>query len=361
MQVLCVDIRMAQNSGIGRYLTMLVPRLVQAKKFKMTFIHHPGCRLAKSLMENEHVTCLECCAPIYSITEQIHLKRILPEDTDLFWSPHYNIPLLYRGKLLVTVHDVFHVAMPQFTRGFHKKKYARFMFQALSKKAESVITVSEFTARELVRFTGIKKNKISIIHNGVGTEWFDSQYRKKTHGRPYIVFVGNVKPHKNLKMLVNAFGLIKDKVVQDLVIIGNREGLVTADSEVERLAASLKDRIHFTGYMNEELLRNYVAGADLMVFPSLYEGFGLPPLEAMASGTPVVTSHVASMPEVCGDAALYFDPHSIESISGRILQVLKNKDLQDDLRNRGVQHAHGFSWETCAQKTISVIENCIRQ
>ena len=360
MHEICVDIRMASYSGIGTYLTNLIRRLVQTGSFKMTLIHLPGCQFAESLIEDENVTCIHCDAPIYSIAEQFWLKKLIPKETKLFWSPHYNIPLFYKGRLLVTVHDVFHLAMPHFTKGLHKRAYARFMFQALSKKADSVITVSEFTARELVRLTGIDQSNISVVHNGVDDVWFEKKNSKSLHGRPYVVYVGNIKPHKNLKKLVRAFNQIKNKVVQDLIIIGSGEGLITGDREVEKLAGSLKDRVHFTGHVNEEQLRQYVSGADLMIFPSLYEGFGLPPLEAMASGTPVVTSETASMPEVCGDAALYFDPQSIESISEKILQVLKDKNIQADLSQRGIQHARGFSWDKCAGKTATVINNCLR-
>jgi glycosyltransferase involved in cell wall biosynthesis len=164
-----------------------------------------------------------------------------------------------------------------------------------------------------------------------------------------------------LKTLIETFGLIKDDVPHDLVIVGRREGFITGDETVVAEAATLGDRVRFTGYVGDDLLRQYFAHADALVLPSLYEGFGLPPLEAMACRCPVIVSNAASLPEVCGDAALYCDPHDPTDIADKIRQLTNDMNLQDALRQRGLERAKQFTWEKCAQETLAVIREVLRE
>jgi glycosyltransferase involved in cell wall biosynthesis len=263
---------------------------------------------------------------------------------------------LYRGKLLVTIHDVLHLAMPQYMQGMHRRLYARALLGAVRLKADAVICNSRFTANELMRLVGVKAAKIEVVHLGVDEAWFSIDKSARPHERPYFVFVGNVKAHKNIAGLLQAFQDVSGKISHDLVIVGKKEGFVTGDREVEGRAAALSGRVKFIGLADDSLLRSYVACAEALVLPSFYEGFGLPPLEAMACGCPVVVSSSASLPEVCGNAALYCDPHDSGDIAAKLLEVATNETVRADLREKGLQRARQFTWDKCARETLAVIE-----
>ncbi|MFK5953154.1 MAG: glycosyltransferase family 1 protein, partial [Desulfobacterium sp.] len=190
-------------------------------------------------------------------------------------------------------------------------------------------------------------------------EWFNIKKRSRPHAKPYFLFVGNVKPHKNLTRLLEAFELLPSNISQELIIVGKKEGFITHDSMVEKKAVSMKQRVHFTGYVDNELLHQYFVHADALIFPSLYEGFGLPPLEAMACGCPVLVSNAASLPEVCGDAAIYFDPYSIKDMADKIKHLLSDKALQDKMRIKGLERAKKFTWKKSALETAKTIEELL--
>jgi glycosyltransferase involved in cell wall biosynthesis len=180
----------------------------------------------------------------------------------------------------------------------------------------------------------------------------------------FILFVGNVKPHKNIRGLMEAFKIVRQSGLAEmrLVIVGKKEGFITADRETFLMLdadAELRQNIQFTGYVESEDLPALYNHAALFVFPSFYEGFGLPPLEAMACGCPVVASKAASIPEVCGDAAYYVDPSNVESIAQGISEVLTNRHLREGLTAKGRERIKRFSWEQAAQEHIRVLDEVI--
>ncbi|MCK5665670.1 MAG: glycosyltransferase family 4 protein, partial [Thiotrichaceae bacterium] len=324
----------------------LIPAIMQAL-FHDDFylIGDKKAILSYSWANEKNVKVINNQTPIYSVSEQLKWCAINTIQADLFWSPHYNIPLFFSGKQLVTIHDVFHLAMPQFVGGMHKRWYAKAMFFMVKEKADRIICGSQFTADELIRLTGVSPKKISVIHLGVGHNWFNIKKEISPHPKPYLLYVGNVKPHKNLTRLLSAFESLIDIVPHDLVIAGKKEGFITGDKDVVGKASALSNRIKFTGFINEHLLEQYFSHAEALVLPSLYEGFGLPPLEAMACGCPVIVSNVASLPEVCADAAIYFDPYKVEDISEKIKLVIDNEQLRIELCAKGIERAKQFSWD----------------
>jgi glycosyltransferase involved in cell wall biosynthesis len=354
---IAVDVRMMNSSGIGSYIRHLVPLVIQSlPKSGFTLLGRPQeMKWCKGFAKSSRVQWIETTSPIFTIVEQLELSRKIPQDTDLFWSPNYNFPVFWRGKLLVTVHDVFHLVMGKGAGTLPKLVYARLMFNRLIHRADALLCVSRFTQGELTRLTGVSPGKIKVIHNGVDESWFKIKRRKSPHPRPYLLFVGNVKPHKNLSALLKAFSLLKDKIPHDLVLVGQKEGFITGDRSVFEKAKEMKGRVHFTGIVKEDILGQYYAFADAMVFPSLYEGFGLPPLEAMACGCPTVVSKAGSLPEVCGHATEYFDPKNVEEMAEKILKVLQNKRLREKLIKKGTKQARQFSWKECARQTCQAI------
>lgn len=350
MKNITVDARMINSSGIGTVIKNILKRIIVLKPEWNFYILGSLVELKKYdfLTSNNNVKLILCEAPIYSVKEQFELIRKIPKDTDIMWSPHYNIPIFYRGKLLVTVHDVFHLAMPQFVNGIHKRLYAKFMFQMVKKKADKIVCVSHFTANELKKYVGVDEKKISVIYNGVDEEWFNVPFGKPVHNKPYLLFVGNVKPHKNLVNLVKAFKLIKDEIPHDLIIVGKKEGFITGDNHIYDLVKDIQDRVIFTGYVNDDLLKQYYKQADLFVFPSLYEGFGLPPLEALAVGTNVICSDIPVLREICGEWINYFNPNGEKSIKKSIkININRNFNKEIELTK--------YNWKNCILKYIEEI------
>jgi glycosyltransferase involved in cell wall biosynthesis len=358
--MITIDGRWINTSGIGRYLSQIIPGIVDRfKDYGITILGDPD-ELQRLLGKaSDNCVFLEARAKMYSIREQFDYVRLIPNNTKLYFATHYNIPLFYTGQMLVTVYDLMHIAMPQFVYGYHKILYAKLMFAAVRHRANSILTISEFTRSELIRLIGDFSQPISSIHLGVDEAWFSIPPGSSPHPRCYILYVGNIKPHKNLSRLVKAFAMIADKVPHDLVLVGKKEGFITGDHEVSDLALKLGNRVHFTGPVTDNQLRQYFRNADTLALPSLYEGFGLPPLEAMAAGCPVIASSAASLPEVCGNAALYFDPYSIDDIADKLLMVLKDTNLRDFLRQRGHERALTLTWDRCVEQTCVVINKML--
>jgi glycosyltransferase involved in cell wall biosynthesis len=350
-----VDARMKDRSGIGVYIRNVLPRLIASRPADR-FVVIGGPDVAELTPESARVELRHSGAPIYSIREQLQLPLLTPGDTDLFWAPHYNFPLALRKRAVVTVHDLAHLALPGLVHGRHRLAYARLMIRAAGASAATIF-VSQFTADEFQRILGrIPRNPV-VIHQGVDASWFDvTPHTVSPHPRPYLLFVGNVKPHKNLQGLLHAFRLLKDEIPHDLLIVGQREGFIHGSPEVERDAARLEGRVRFTGWVEDAEVKQLFAHAAALVFPSLYEGFGLPPLEAMACGCPVVASRSAAIPEVCGDAVLYCEADRPDSIAERVRHLLSDPVLTDEMRSRGRERARRFSWDRCAGETAQVIE-----
>src|SRR5437867_6214021 len=232
-----------------------------------------------------------------------------------------------------------------------------------SKRADRVLTVSESSKRDILRFVDIPADKIAVIYNAYD-ERFGMEPREEDVLRvaeryqlhdEFVLYAGNVKPHKNLERLIVAFDQVRKRGLGHLK-------LVLIGDEISRYAAlrravhqhQLHKHVRFLGYLPEETLAVMYRLAGLFVFPSLYEGFGLPPLEAMASGTPVVTSNVSSLPEVAGDAAILVDPYDPTAIADGIERVLTDADVRRDLRNRGLARARQFSWEQSVRRVHDI-------
>lgn len=354
-----VDARMIQASGIGTYLQNVLPRIIAARPdWHFDLMGRPE-EMQGQAWGPAHVSVIPFDSAIYGLAEQVQLAVRTPRDTDLFWSPHYNIPLGHRGRLLVTVHDLCHLALPHLVKGAHRRAYARFMFSAVKRMASRIVCDSEFTNGEFRRLVGWGEHLPVTVHLGVGPRWFSLTANGRPHPNPYILFVGNVKPHKNLATLVEAFGRIVSSVPHDLLIAGKESGFITADRASRHAAAALGERVRFTGELARESLEQLFLHADAFVFPSLYEGFGLPPLEAMACGCPTIVARAGSLPEVCGDAALYFDPTSSEELASVMVHLLSDVNLRQGLAERGRCRAARFPWDRCATQTLDVIEGLV--
>jgi glycosyltransferase involved in cell wall biosynthesis len=350
---LAIDARMHAHSGIGTYITQVVPRLVrQRPEWEFVLIGDPAAWDA--LADAPNVRTRSNASPIYGAREQWEIARLVPGGA-LLWVPHFNVPLAWRGPLFVTVHDLFHLAMPRLAGGPHRRAYAHLLLERVRRHAAGVAFDSAFTEREFLRLVGTPHGQATVVHLGVDSGWSRIPPAPSPRPRPYFLYVGNVKEHKNLSLLVRAFRHLIPDTAFDLVVAGQMEGMRTHDDSILRLAAESGGRIVLTGKVPDALLRQLVAHAEALVIPSLYEGFGLPALEAMAAGCPVIASTAASLPEVCGDAALAFDPHSEAALHERLREIAHAPSLRADLRTRGLARAAGFTWERCAAETATAI------
>lgn len=284
--------------------------------------------------------------------------------------------LWFRRQLhpcVVTVHDI----VPYLVRDDDGQSTFRHpldkLFDAAAmrglKRADCLVTDSEFTKLTVVNNLAYPEERIHVIPLGVAHEIFRpmlisqafyDRYKLDPQLR-YILYVGSENPRKNLVRLVQAFAVLRSRIHDvRLVKIGSVEYQPQAarlNEEIEKLG--LKSSVLFIDHVSDAELALFYNAADLFVFPSLYEGFGLPPLEAMACGTPVVSSNAASLPEVVGDAAIQVNPHSVDEIAGPICRVLEDKELAQDLRARGLERANQFSWERTARETINVYEKVL--
>ncbi|HIP33252.1 MAG TPA: glycosyltransferase family 1 protein [Bacteroidia bacterium] len=257
-------------------------------------------------------------------------------------------PLFYRNQI-VTIHDLAFLRYPKW---FSKKFYYfyRFLIPKTAKSARKIITVSEFSKNEIISMLNISEKKVEVVYNAVSENF---KYNPSIKKENYILAVSSLDPRKNFKNLMLAFKELNLRNYR-LVIVGS-ENKVFSNVKIKNLIKEIPN-VEFTGYVSDDRLVKLYQKAKLFVYPSLYEGFGLPPLEAMACGTPVVVSNVASLPEVCGDAAYYVNPYDVKNIARGIETVLKDEILQKELIQRGLERVKLFSWERSAEKLAKIIQ-----
>ena len=359
-----IDARKLHDFGIGTYIRNLLrhlARLDRTTEFVLLCRREDAATLAGL---GENFRAVTEGAGNYTVAEQVMIPIALKrEGVTLFHAPHYVLPPLVPCRSVVTIHDCIHLMFPQYLPNRLALGYARTSIALAARRATRILTVSESSKRDILRFFNTQPEKIDVIYNAYD-ERFGLEPREAEVDRvreryqlhdEFVLYAGNVKPHKNLARLIDAFHLVRARGLDHLklVLIGN---------EISKYAAlrravhqhQLHKYVRFLGYLPEETLAVMYRLAGVFVFPSLYEGFGLPPLEAMASGTPVVASNVSSLPEVVGDAALLVDPYDPVAIADGIYRALTDDELRRDLRSKGLRRAQHFSWEASARRVREI-------
>jgi glycosyltransferase involved in cell wall biosynthesis len=361
---LVLDARMMRHSGIGVYIRNLIPYLNQA--FDMSLIGD------SKALEPFDCKIIDCKIGVYS-PKELYKIAVLAGKSDVFWTPHFNYPLWpVKAKLkLATVYDMYHLA--HFDKlSFPQKLYAKLVIDHTLRKVDKVFTISEFTKNEIIKyFPKVDSEKLEVIQIGVDTDFFRPEpdlskidtLKSKYHlPDKYVLFVGNLKHNKNAIALVKAMQALETRKQlheHKLVITGKKDGFRIGDNEVVDyiITHKLEHLVHFTGFVDDLDLPVLYSAASLFVFPSIYEGFGLPPLEAISCGCPVVCSSMASMPEVCGESVFYFDPQQEESLVSILADLLNNEDLKRSKANYAKQWIEQYDWSITAEKHIKLIND----
>lgn len=366
---IAIDARKLRDYGIGTYVRNLLRHLsrIDTSTEYVLLCREQDCGIAAELGENFRAVP-EPATP-YSVREQVALPVDLRrEGAELFHAPHYVLPPLTPCKSIVTIHDCIHLRFPQYLPNKLAYGYARGSLWVAAHRSNRVLTVSEASKRDILRYFHIPDKKVDVIYNAIDERFHQRPCEEDiTHVReryqlndPFILYAGNIKPHKNLERLIEAFHMLRRGELEHvkLLIIGDE---ISKYATLRRAVHKYKlhKHVRFLGFVPDQTLAILYRLADVFVFPSLYEGFGLPPLEAMASGTPVVTSNVSSLPEVVGDAALLIDPYDSAAIAHAIRRVLTEPALRDDLRTRGLARVHEFSWERSVRRVRAIYEEVL--
>jgi glycosyltransferase involved in cell wall biosynthesis len=284
--------------------------------------------------------------------------------------PHFNAPIFYNKKRLVTIHDI----IPKFFPGHKQKSWLRKKAYELTittnlKKSAKIIADSQATKQDLINHFNISENKIAVINLGIEKHFKKIENYAKIKElkdkyqitKPFIFFISVWRNHKNFEGLIHAFEILKNKSNFDYqLVLGGQE-----DPNYPYIRQTINDSpykndIIASGFIADEELPLFYNAAELVAIPSFYEGFGLIGLEAMACGTPVISSSVTSLPEINGDAALYFNPKNTEQMAEKIYSVLTNSELKNQLIAKGYQQIKKYSWQKCAQKTLNLYNEILK-
>jgi glycosyltransferase involved in cell wall biosynthesis len=362
---ICIDARMIGSSGHRTYLKNLLMKMNLVGN-EVVLLIPSGAKREKDFLQR--FSLRHCDAPVYSMQEQWQLPRLIPR-SDLFWSPHFNVPVgpVRAKKRLVTIHDVFHLAN-RFSLRWGERVCVKGIISQAVKRSDKIITVSQFSRDEIMRFTGVSGEKISVIFNGVDQGVMDLRKievikRKYELPERFFLYVGNIKPHKNLQGLLKGYySFLKRKEGNcPIFIVGRKRGLLQTESigEIIDFFPGLRQNMRHLEMVSDEELPIFYQLATCLVFPSFYEGFGLPPLEAMSMGCPVIASAIPPVEEVCGEAVYYIDPYDPFSIARGMREMYEDERMREGFIAKGKERAKGFLWEKSAEEHVRVIEEMI--
>ena len=363
--------------GLGRYTQKLIENLelIDHKNEYIIFLRKEMWN--EYMPQNHKFKKVLADFRWYSLPEQIFFPILIRrQKLDLMHFLHFNVPILYFGKFIVTIHDLIlrhfpthHASTLGPIRYFFKNLSYRIVIWLAIKRAEEIIAVSIYVKNDITKNFSVNSDKISVIYEGVDIKAENKEKLRMKNfelkqgiQKDYLLYVGNAYPHKNLERLIRAFGILINKYKQNLqlILVGEKDYFYKRlKSFVDYQPLFVRQNIIFTGFVSDEYLSVLYQGASIYIFPSLCEGFGLPPLEAMNFGVPVVSSDATCLPEILGNAAFYFEARNAENISKAIIEVLSNKHLQENLIQNGYKQIKKYYWKKMAKKIIRIYEKNI--
>lgn len=350
-----IDTRMVDRHlhGIARYTYEIIKHMSSKDKIHMMLLVN-DLKLSKQIFgQFNNIEFIKMRSKFLSLSEQIELPLVVNnyKGKAIFHSPSFVSSPFIKTKMIMTIHDLNHLRFPQYYSPFHKYYY-KYIVKPSALKCKKILTVSEFSKKEIVDWLKCDKDKVIVTYNGVDDKFkliediSELNKVKNKYNLPdkFVLYIGNLKPHKNVETLIKAMGLVDNGI--KLVINGK------ANKSVGKLINkfNLYDKVKFIGYVDDKDLPVLYSLASIFVFPSLYEGFGLPALEAMACGCPVVCSNTSSLPEVVGDIGKKFEPEDYKQLSELIKKVLNESCDKQKL----IERSKLFSWEKTCNETLKI-------
>jgi glycosyltransferase involved in cell wall biosynthesis len=295
---------------------------------------------------------------------EIGIKRALKrEKIDVFFSPDGWLCLGTKVPTLNVIHDLNFVHYPKFS-AFWVRKYYYFFFPHFAQKADFLATVSEFSKQDIINHYGINSDLIAVTYNGLAEDFFEILEDEKaivrqklTNGKPYFVFVGTANKRKNVVNILYAFDTFRKKGYDAKLVFAGSNKYWDKEMSLALKQIQFSDDVIFTGYLSTAELNKVISASFSLLYPSLFEGFGVPIIEAFACGTPVITSNTTSMPEVAGDAALLVNPFSVEEIATAMESLFVDKNLHNNLIIKGKERSKHFQWSKSAEDLWKIIES----
>ena len=347
---------LGEKTGFGFYLSNLINNLQKIDKENTYCLFKP--EIDKDLSTPQRL-----------IWDQYHIPKLAQKNNvDILHQPCFSAPIFYKGKVIVTIHDIIAILFGKDIPFFSRQFFSKIMPYSYS-RADRIIAISEHTKNDIVKYLRISPEKIRVIPLAADDEYYKdvsenkivSLKRKYKISDKYMLHIGTLNPRKNLLFLIKVYSqIVKTFPNYQLVITGKKgwyyQSLFDLVDELK-----LNDKVIFTGYIDDKEKPAFYKGASLFLFPSLYEGFGLPPLEAMASGVPVISSNTSSLPEVIGEAGILLSPTDELGWVRSIKQVLQDKNLQKVLSKKSQIQASNFSWEKNARQTLEVYKEVYNQ
>lgn len=386
----------SKKTGTEHYASQIIYNISKIDKVNQYILYAENMPSQDSELYNLPKNFTWKIIPFGYLWTQIRLSYEMlfhKNEIDVLFVPAHTIPLIHPKKTVVTIHDLGFEYFPElydkkpigpnnfiikfllntlitiFTLGKYKNSeydYHRFAMRNAVKNATSLIAISEFTKKDIINKYGANQNKISVIYHGVDEKYTQKNTKNKIEIDkltnkfvPYIYFIGRIEKKKNIKRLLEAFiNLKKRKKIKEKLVLAGMPGL--GYDEIKKVINNSQDNIKNDiielGYVSDNDHIKYLQSASIFIFPSLFEGFGMPIIEAFSTGTPVICSKVASLPEIANNAAIYIDPYNSKNIEESIYDLITNKDLKNKLIKLGQKRAKNFSWEKAANQTLDIIK-----
>jgi glycosyltransferase involved in cell wall biosynthesis len=375
---IAIDIRRMYEFGLATYIRNVVRTLGRIDSTNEYYLVGAAARFDQlgDLPENFHFLPLQNAETTFANYLEMN-KVINAHEVDLIHVPHtFWRPLITRAPYVITVHDLLdYMYRARTNNGMRRMMHSYFTRQVMHHAAR-IIAVSNFTKRDVGRFFDVEPEKIDVIYNALDENFLRGHStpaeQAMIRGRyqvdsPFLLYAGRISPHKNVARIIEAFSALKGELAKDgafpdlkLLVIGDE---VSKNPDIRRavIRSGVQHDVRFLGYVSIDVLRIFFDMAKVFVFPSLYEGFGLPPLEAMAHGTPVVASNSSALPEVVGNAALMVNPENVFEISRALLRVLTDQALRERMKAAGLEQAQRFSWDVSVRRMLTLYEQVVAE
>lgn len=364
-----------EGTGLGKYTEKLIENLQKIDKVNTYYIFLRQTNWHFLKLQNSNFKKVLADINWYSMEEQLKMAGIFSsQNLDLLHVPHFNVPILYRKKFIVTIHDLIHHNFPQESATTKnplvyklKRSAYKFTIGNAIKKSVKIITPSNHVKEELASTFKVDKSKIIVIYEAAEEEYQkapsaepDILLKKYKISKPYLIYVGNAYPHKNLETLFAAIKIINHKTKLNLVVVTARN-IFSKRLEVQIAKNNLEEIVQVTPYIQSDELNTIIRDSEAYIFPSLSEGFGIPGLNAMVAGVPVLASNIPTLQEVYQDAAIYFDPKDPADIADKVNILLKSPKIADGLIKKGFAQVKKYSWQKMAKETLREYRSCLSE